>query len=213
MNLMRHRVKEHFPTVLLTLLSIVQALALELLWEHLKAAAYLFEWSMIALIGWVQVVATLLGLVIIWTLYASNAMRFRWVPTTADSVYPFFIGLVEFMLIESLGPGNGGVWMILMAMVFAVMVWVSHITMRRARYDADNDAFFAHSQPAKLEDFYLHIGVIGLLFVGGIVLLLIGSGGLVALLLTLMALAMLAWQYHLNALFWEASVAEELEVP
>ena len=110
MNAMRERAKEHFPTVLLTLLSIVQALALELLWAHLHEADYLFQLSWIAVLSWVQVIATLLGVVLIWVVYASNVMRFRWVPTTSDSVYPFLIGLIEFMLIDTLGPDEIGQW-------------------------------------------------------------------------------------------------------
>ena len=58
-------------------------------------------------------------------------MRFRWVPVTVDSVYPFLIGLLEFLLIETLGPEKLGLWLIIMAMVFALMNWVSHMTVRR----------------------------------------------------------------------------------
>jgi len=87
-NTMRKRAKEHFPTVLLTLLSIVQALALELLWSHLRESPYLFELSWITAISWMQILATFLGLVLIWVVYANNVMRFRWVPVTSESVYP-----------------------------------------------------------------------------------------------------------------------------
>ena len=127
MNAMRDRAKEHFPTVLLTLLSIVQALALELLWSHLRESEYLFAFSWPAFISWIQITATLLGLVLIWVVYASNVMRFRWVPVTSDSVYPFLIGLLEFMLIETLGPDEIGQWLILMSVIFGMMVWgVAH---------------------------------------------------------------------------------------
>lgn len=72
---MRDRAKEHFPMVLLTLLSIVQALALELLWSHVRGNDYLFEPSLVAALSWIQIAATFLGLVLIWVVYASNAMR------------------------------------------------------------------------------------------------------------------------------------------
>jgi hypothetical protein len=75
--------------VLLTLLSIVQALALELLWSHVRESGYLFDTSWTALLTWMQVGTTFLGIVVIWIAYASIAMRFRWVPSTSDSVYPF----------------------------------------------------------------------------------------------------------------------------
>jgi hypothetical protein len=61
--------------VLLTLLSIVQALALELLWSHVRESVYLFDMSWTALLTWIQVGTTFLGIVVIWIAYASIAMR------------------------------------------------------------------------------------------------------------------------------------------
>ena len=84
MNSIRVRAKEHFPTVLLTLVSIVQALALELLWSHLHEADYLFRLSWIAVISWIQIAATVIGIVLIWVIYSGNVIRFRWVPSTGD---------------------------------------------------------------------------------------------------------------------------------
>ena len=122
MSSIRNRAKDHFPMVLLTLLSIVQALALELLWSQVREtyAAYQ-EVSLVATTWWIQVAATFLGLVLIWVVYAANAMRFRWVPATSDSVYPFLIGVIEFMLVEALEPGRTGLWLVLIATVFAMM--------------------------------------------------------------------------------------------
>jgi len=73
-------------------------------------------------------------------------MRFRWVPSTSDSVFPFLIGLTEFMLIDTLGPDEIGQWLLLLAVVFSLMNWVAHTTMRRARLDSDNDAYFSTDQ-------------------------------------------------------------------
>jgi hypothetical protein len=101
--------------VLLTLLSIVQALALELLWSHVRESVYLFDMSWTALLTWIQVGTTFLGIVVIWIAYASIAMRFRWVPSTSDSVYPFVVGLLEFILIETLAPEYMGWWFICLA--------------------------------------------------------------------------------------------------
>jgi hypothetical protein len=108
MKTIRDRAKEHLPMVLLTLLSIVQALALELLWSYVRESTYLFEMTWTALLTWIQVGTNFIGIVVIWIVYASTAMRFRWIPTTSDSVYPFFIGLLEFILIETLAPAYMG---------------------------------------------------------------------------------------------------------
>ena len=208
MNAMRERAKEHFPTVLLTLLSIVQALALELLWAHLHESDYLFEPSWIAILSWVQIAATLLAIVLIWVVYASNVMRFRWVPVTSDSVYPFVIGLLEFLLIDTLGPDEIGPWLILMGLVFGVMHWVAQTTMRRARGDADNAAFFANRTPAQLGDFYPQIAVVCVFASVGAYVMINGDRGAEAMLALLATNGLLAWQFREAANFWRYSVAD-----
>lgn len=211
MNAMRERAKEHFPTVLLTLLSIVQALALELLWSHLHDTAYLLEPSWTALISWVQIFATFLGLVLIWVVYANNVMRFRWVPVSSESVYPFLIGLIEFLLIETLGPDDIGLWLILMALIYGMMIWVAHANMRSARQDADNAAFFGSFEPAELRDFYPQIAIVCALVLGGTYLQITGDQGLLALFALLAITGMLGWYFYQTARFWRRTVTEAPE--
>ncbi len=50
------------PTVLLTLLSIAQAVAFEVLWTRAKEASHLWEGGLSAWIGWIQGVAIFEGL-------------------------------------------------------------------------------------------------------------------------------------------------------
>jgi len=207
-NRMRDRAKEHFPSVLLTLLSIVQALALELLWSHLRETSYLFEPSWVMAIAWVQIVATFLGLVLIWVVYASNVMRFRWVPVTSDSVYPFLIGIMEFMLIEALGPDEVGLWLVYLALIFGMMTWVSHANMRRARQDADNEAFFSRFEPAVLRDFYPQIAIVCALVLAGVYLRTSGHQGWFAMLALLATNGLLGWQFYTSASFWRRTVSD-----
>ena len=211
MNEIRGRAKAHFPTVLLTLLSIVQALALELLWSHLREVPYLFELSWVMAISWMQISATFMGLVLIWVVYANHVMRFRWVPVTSDSVYPFLVGLIEFMLIESLGPDEIGLWLIFIALIFGLMTWVAHVNMRRARQDADNETFFSFYEPAELRDFYPGITIVCALILGGIYLLISTDQGLIAMLALLTTNIMLGWQFYTAARFWKLTVAEKSE--
>jgi hypothetical protein len=210
-NEMRDRVKDHFPTVLLTLLSIVQALALELLWSHLRESPYLFEPSMTAAISWLQISATFLGLVLIWVVYANHVMRFRWVPVSSESVYPFLIGLIQFMMIETLGPDEIGLWFLFLALIFGMMTWVSHASMRRARQDTDNAAFFSGFEPATLRDFYPVIAIVCVLVLAGIILMISKDQGLLALLAMLATNVMLGWQFFTAARFWKSTVAEETD--
>jgi hypothetical protein len=207
MSAIRDRAKRQFPMVLVTLLSIVQALALELLWAHVVATDYLYVFSWDTVLAWLQIVATFLGLVLVWVVYASIMMRFRWVPVTADSIYPFIIGIAEFVLIELLHPSKIGWWMIGMGAIFGMMVWTSHATMRRARRDPDNGAFFAQFEPATLRDFYGQIAVVLVMFAAGLFVGLTGNTGWVACLSIIAAGAVVGWQFYDATVFWRHSVA------
>jgi len=194
--------------VLLTLLSIVQALALELLWAHLRESAYLFDMSWTALLTWVQIAANFLGIVVIWVVYASIAMRFRWVPSTSDSVYPFIIGLLEFVQIETLAPEYMGWWFVLLAMIFGLMTAVSHFKMRRARLDGENDEFFTDLKPAGVRDFLPTLAIVIGFVLAGVYLAVSGDRGVIALVAVSASLAILIRQLIVAARFWDSSVAD-----
>ena len=208
MKTIRDRAKEHLPMVLLTLLSIVQALALELLWSHVREAAYLFEMTWTAMLTWIQIGTSFLGIVVIWLVYASTAMRFRWVPTTGDSVYPFVIGLLEFILVETLAPEYMGLWFGCLAIIFGLMTWISHRTMRRARHDGDNEEFFADLAPATARDFLPAFVIVFVLVLAGTYLAITGDRGIVALVAVLIAFAGLVRQLIFVARFAEISVSD-----
>ena len=208
MNPMRERAKEHFPTVLLTLLSIVQALALELLWSFLHENEFLFQSNRDAYLTWIQIGATFSGLMLVWVVYASNVMRFRWIPATSDLIIPFLIGIIEFMLIDTLGPDTVGYWFILMACIFGLMNWVAHTTMRSARREADNEEFFRNVEPAQLKDLLQPLStVVSLLLVG--VFLLAYPDNLIFAFVTLLGInGLLIWQFYIGAQFWSDSLKE-----
>lgn len=208
MKIIRDRAKEHLPMVLLTLLSIVQALALELLWSQVRESAYLFELTWTAMLTWIQIGTSFLGIVVIWLVYASTAMRFRWVPTTSDSVYPFIIGLLEFILVETLAPEYMGLWFGCLAIIFGLMTWISHRTMRRARLDAENDEFFANLAPATARDFIPAFVIVFVLVLAGTYLSITADRGMVALVAVLIAFAGLIRQLIVAARFAEMSVSE-----
>ena len=209
MNTMRERAKEHFPTVLLTLLSIVQALALELLWGHVVGTEYLYSASWTALLSWVQIVATFMGLVLIWVVYGSNVTRFSWVPSTSDSVFPFLIGVLEFLLVETLGPDTVGPWLVFMAVIFGAMNWIAHSTMVRARRDKDNADFFREVPPAQWQDFTGEAAIVGSMALAGAYMWSSGHQGGLAMAALVGTLVLLSLQYVQSAKFWRSSVEED----
>ncbi|MGB5326545.1 MAG: hypothetical protein WBN40_14150 [Pseudomonadales bacterium] len=206
MNPIHERIKNNFPTVLITLLSIVQALALELLWNHVISSGYLFEITLEALLWWVQIAATLVGIILIWLVYAINAMRLRWLPNTTDSIFPFIVGLIEFALVADLGPDGTGAWLMLMAVVFLLMTWSAQSTLARARLDQDNKAFFDSIEPATLNDFIPQIAASSLLGLSGLYVAVSRSDGVIPAVAILATFFVLVWQFFTVRGFWKITI-------
>ena len=207
-NESRRRARQNFPVVLLTLLSIVQALALELLWSHVTDSETLFQPSLEMAIEWMQIVSVLLGLTLIWLSYANTVMRLRWAPSSLDSVYPFVVGLLEFMAIEVVGASTVGMWLLLMAVIFGSMVVATHFQMRRARQDGGNEEYFSRFEVATIRDFYPQIIIFMLLVALGLFLWTAQNTGVVALIGVMFFLGLMLWQFVRLVMFWEQSMRE-----
>ena len=209
MDSIRERAIEQFPTVLITLLSIVQALALEFLWDHIHHRPDLYEMGWPAVAGWLQIAATFNGLILIWLVYAGTVMRFRWIPTTGDSVLPFFVGLIEFLMIDMMGPENGGRWFVVLTVIFVAMAYGNHRTMRRARRDPANKEFFDAVAPATSRDFLPQVIRIVAMALAGAWLWQSGIHGWFAMIALLASVIMLAYETYNAAKFWDRSLGLE----
>ena len=139
---MRERAQELLPQVLLTLLSLIQAIALEGLWSRASGSPHLQigeVGALAAVAGWLQVVAIICGILLIWLIYTSLVIRLTWVPTTRDSIFPYGIGLLEFAAIESLGPEHAVRWALLMGVIFLFVTWASVDIATRAMRERGED--------------------------------------------------------------------------
>ncbi len=96
MERIRTQAKDMFPTVYLTMISMIQALALEVLWSAVSEREYLRSWSSAAVTGWLQVAAMALLLFYVWNAFANMVIRYRWVFSTRDSTVPFILGIAQF---------------------------------------------------------------------------------------------------------------------
>ena len=209
MESMRNRAKDLFPMVLLTLLSIVQALALEFLWDHTRHRSELFELSLAVIPGWLQIAATLNVIIIIWLMYAGMLMRFRWTPSTMDSVFPFLVGLIQFLMIEIMGAENFALWVIVLAVTFGVLVFIDHRGMRRARQDKANREFFDQYAPATIKDFVPEIVMVVMLLIAGGWIGLSGYQGWFNVVVLILIFAGLGYETHRTASYWRVSMAND----
>jgi hypothetical protein len=206
MDTIRNRAKDRFPMVLLTLLSIVQALALEFLWDHTRHRTEIFEISEVALLGWLQIVASLNIIIVIWLMYAGMLMRFRWTPTVSDSIWPFFVGLIQFLMIEIMGAEKLALWIIVLALIYGTTNFINHRAMKRARIDPANREFFDQYLPATLRDFAPQITMVTTLILAGSWIWFSGHHGWFAICTLVGSLIGLGYETHKAARYWNVSM-------
>ena len=206
MNQIGERVKRTFPAVSLTLLSIVQAIALELLWSSVASAVRTLTLDQQGVLFLIKATTSLMTIILIWLACAGNVMRFSWQPSTADLLYPFAFGLLQLCLIELIAGDNTGYWILVLGIIFGVMNYVIHATLRRARADSANQNYFSKRQPATLKDFLAHIVVVVLALISGFILVFGEVSLSTEIIICALALLVLIWQFAITVLFWNQSL-------
>jgi hypothetical protein len=202
MNKMRRRAQAHFPTVLLTLISIIQALALELMWSKIVESEWLWNFNAQALIGWGMILVTFLGILQVWVMYTTMVMGFTWQPYLRDSIVPFIIGIQEFMLVTLIGEEFNTLWLYVLGSIFISGNWVSHNNLTRARQDPENEEFFGKIEPATLRDFWPAMTIVTCFAVFGISIDVTQNQTWLPLVALTVANAILIFQIVLSARLW-----------
>ena len=200
------RAKDLLPSIILTVLSMIQALALELYWSEIKDSPFLWQGGVEAIIGWLQLLVMLLGILLIWVLYVSFMLRFTWLPALEDTLIPFLIGVLEFALIDLMGPELLSIWLPLFALIFTVVTVASHLTMRQARQDPANDYFFAQVSPASWRDYRDTIIVVVIFCIFGPVIWFFDNSALASITALLVALAALSYRFFQAKSYWMHSL-------
>ena len=202
----RERARDLLPAVLLTLLSMIQAVALELLWSRLRDSDHLWVGGWPSVLGWLQAAAIVLGLLEIWLFYLSLLLRFSWAPGVREMLLPFALGVLEFMLIDLMGPQNVGPWMICLAVVFTLAIGETHLIFRSARRDPANAHFFDGVAPATLRDFVPQAIVVAAMTALGTAVWWLGDERWLAAASLLLANAALLWQMRATSSYWSAYI-------
>ena len=202
MNRIRARAQAQFPSVLLTLISIIQALALELIWSKIIEADFLWSLDVASIVGWGMISATLMGILQIWVTYSTLVMGFTWRPMLRDSVLPFVIGIQEFMLISLISGEFDVYWLYVLASIFVVVNYVAHTSFSRACHEPENEQFFRVRGPATLRNFRPAIIIVSVLVLFGVLIELLGNPTWLALLAIFCANFVLAGQIINSRNLW-----------
>jgi len=204
----RQRAADIFPSVMLTVLSMIQALALELLWSRVAQDSFLWGGGWEAVLGWGELLAALLGILEIWLFYISAVIRFTWVPSLYDSVLPFGIGIVEFSMIELIGPGTLAPWLLGVALLFGMSTWAGQRIALRARQLPSNEEFFTKFKPATRRDFLPATLAIGALVFLAAMIHVLGELRLLSSVAILVVIALIVQQVESTRAFWNRSLAD-----
>lgn len=196
------RARSLLPSIVITVLSMIQALALEIYWSRLQELDYLFSFSFLGLLTWVQILVTFMGIVQIWLMYVSLLLRFVWLPTIWDMVIPFGIGLLEFLLIAMMGVEQLGYWMLTMSALFVLATMSMHTAFVRARKDPENSYFFKGMERATWRDYRETAAGVLVMAAIGSYLHVTGEQSYVALVGILIAGTLLGLQAFLTHRYW-----------
>ena len=202
----QERARQLLPAVIITVLSMIQALALEIYWTKIGESEFLWQGGWDAAIGWMQLLVVFLGMLLIWTLYIGMVLRFSWIPSMEDTLIPFYIGLLEFVMIDLMGPVFIGPWFLLLAAIFSVSTWANHMAMRQARGDPANDYFFKGYAPAGWRDYIGSIVVVSTLAALGVILWIYDDSYLLAAVAMVFALIAVVRQFIQARRYWMHSV-------
>ena len=202
MNPQAERARKMLPSILITVLSMMQALALELYWNRFQESEFLWQGGWDALIGWLQLIVMLGGILQIWLLYVSLVLRFSWLPSMEDTLIPFAIGLLEFSMIDLMGPDTLGPWFLALATLFVICTGASHSVFVRARKDPANAFFFSRIPAAGWRDFSASLIIIVTLILFATALWMTGNRSELPLAALIFGLGALAYQFVLTHRYW-----------
>lgn len=98
-----NELRKHFPTVYLTLISILIALAVESLLDRMHELPHLFTFSSPAILNWIQITIVLLIAALFWWVIARWASTLPWASGFFDALAPLVLLVVLHFLAQSVG--------------------------------------------------------------------------------------------------------------
>jgi hypothetical protein len=158
-RVLHHRLNDAFTPTYLTILSIIQAVALADL-----ATVVAAEYRQFTVVQWLLALLTFSVLIMVWNAYTIQGTIWRWIPDIRDAAMPFVVGALELFLNHAITLGIS-FWLLGLAAITAmgaVGTWYMHW---RARTEAGNDQL--------LEYLKRHHLVFALYYTGGAAFMLL----------------------------------------
>jgi hypothetical protein len=166
-----NRIRGSFTPIYLTILSIIQAVALG---ELAKVVAD--GYPEFTLAQWSLVLLTFLILITIWSHVTTDAMSWVWIPDLRDAVLPFLLGAFELYQAHAIVLGLGP-WLFGMVAGAALAVLEFFHVGRQVRLEADDAQALRLFRRRSWSDLLQGVGGMVLFFVLGMATLATGVTG------------------------------------
>jgi hypothetical protein len=169
----REKALTQFPAMYITLVSVVQAIALEALAARAIAVAPGFNLHGGTALVWLQVL--LLGQTVfyVWISYTLLVTLAQWVFRVFDFGAAFAVGVMQFVAIEFIGRDSVQGFLVVVGLGFVVGAWVSHSNTGAAAKSEDNQHVIRILPRGRLTLLLVAVGVLGVV---GVIVSRLGVG-------------------------------------
>src|SRR5579863_5741635 len=207
--LVQQKLKDQFSSVYLTLLSVIQGVALADL-----AAVVATNSQQFTLTQWLLVLVAFGSVITTWSQYTMHIISLNWIPDVRDALIPFVLGALE-LFFNHLIPLSLGGWLFVGTLFSSWGAFATWHTQRRAGQEAENLPLLSHVGRRLL---WLRLALFGispclLLFA---VVSTLGhvqatqqlntTEGVLALTFTLLVVAMTSGVFLVSVWYWQAIV-------
>ena len=132
------RMKDSFPSMYQTILSIIQGVALADL-----AAFVAAKYAQLTVVQWLMVLTTFCLFIVVFNVYSIQNAVWEWIPDIRDASLPFVFGALELFVNHTI-PQSMSLWLIGLAAISALgAVGTGHMVWR-ARAESENEELLGH---------------------------------------------------------------------
>jgi hypothetical protein len=158
-RMLHRKLKDSFTPTYLTLLSVIQAVALTDL-----ATIVATEYEQFTVVNWLLVLLTFCVLIYIWNVYTIQSIVWDWIPDVRDAAIPFVTGALELFLNHTITLSLSS-WLLGLAGIAIIGALGTWHMDRRAGEEAENAKLLSLLRS--------HHRLFGLNYIGGAILMLL----------------------------------------
>jgi hypothetical protein len=141
MEPIRERALGSFSSIYMTMVSLIEAIALELLVGRVLAVTEVSDLGVPTIVAWLEIAFMFEVILGIWIAYAIMSMATRWVMTLYDSAIVFALGMWQFLAISWIDQVPSHYWLWWTGIGGVIAILIIRGIYAAARRNPENDVF------------------------------------------------------------------------